>query len=346
MNVTKSHLWPRDLEIRPLEGRRFERCGKPALPPWAVAKDQECYNGKVSKKDRETVYRRDNGVCSYCFRKVEFSQCDIDHVTPCHQIPTEDGIQMPRLVGLFGSEESPIAESLPSYQHWEWFNSPDNYVLACIRCNQNKGGLTLLEAFIHKKVFGQAGRRVERRQRLSRNEIYRLTAGEKERETLEAELRTIRQSLYEVALSMFDKSGGFCRQAARDAKLLELRVQYKNSPELFTADTLLLLRGVLPSQIQEARRIEKLSLCKWCKRTSIVCCAKSHHRYCRYHAPDSFLGDDGGRWRTPTLSRRQREWCKEKGIDAKEYWRLRDEGPFSQELCDTIGPFSRRRKKT
>ncbi|MBL8955201.1 MAG: HNH endonuclease, partial [Myxococcaceae bacterium] len=63
----------------------------------------------VVRFSRENVYARDGGKCQYCTRPVSRAEATYDHVTPR------------RLGGV---------------------TSWDNIVIACVACNQKKGGRT------------------------------------------------------------------------------------------------------------------------------------------------------------------------------------------------------------
>jgi 5-methylcytosine-specific restriction endonuclease McrA len=69
--------------------------------------------GKGIKFSRENVYARDHGQCQYCGRKLTREEATYDHVVPRAQ----KGITC-----------------------WE------NIVIACVPCNQRKGGRTPLQA--------------------------------------------------------------------------------------------------------------------------------------------------------------------------------------------------------
>jgi 5-methylcytosine-specific restriction endonuclease McrA len=68
---------------------------------------------KIVKFSRENVYARDNGACQYCGTKVQRHEATYDHVTP---------------------------RSMNGTTVWE------NIVIACVPCNQAKGGKTPAQA--------------------------------------------------------------------------------------------------------------------------------------------------------------------------------------------------------
>lgn len=68
---------------------------------------------KAIKFSRENVYARDNGQCQYCASKITRAEATYDHVTPRAQ----------------GGQTN-----------WE------NIVIACVPCNQKKGGKTPTQA--------------------------------------------------------------------------------------------------------------------------------------------------------------------------------------------------------
>ena len=63
----------------------------------------------VIRFSRENVYSRDHGQCQYCSRKITRAEATYDHVLP---------------------------RSQGGRTHWE------NIVIACVPCNQHKGGRT------------------------------------------------------------------------------------------------------------------------------------------------------------------------------------------------------------
>lgn len=67
------------------------------------------WRGKGIRFSRENVYARDRGLCQYCARKVTREESTYDHVVPRAQ---------------------------RGVTSWE------NIVIACVRCNQRKGGRT------------------------------------------------------------------------------------------------------------------------------------------------------------------------------------------------------------
>lgn len=71
---------------------------------------------KAIKFSRENVYARDNGRCQYCQNQVPRHESTYDHVVPRAQ----------------GGQTS-----------WE------NVVIACVPCNQKKGGRTPIQANMH-----------------------------------------------------------------------------------------------------------------------------------------------------------------------------------------------------
>ena len=68
---------------------------------------------KAVKFSRENVYERDHGRCQYCGKRVSRADSTYDHVTP---------------------------RSLGGQTKWE------NIVIACVPCNQKKGGRTPAQA--------------------------------------------------------------------------------------------------------------------------------------------------------------------------------------------------------
>jgi 5-methylcytosine-specific restriction endonuclease McrA len=74
---------------------------------------------KAIKFSRENVYARDNGRCQYCALPIPRHEATYDHVTPRSQKGTTV---------------------------WE------NVVIACVPCNQRKGGRTPEEAKMHLRV--------------------------------------------------------------------------------------------------------------------------------------------------------------------------------------------------
>lgn len=73
----------------------------------------------VVRFSRENVFARDHGQCQYCGVKLARSEATYDHVLP---------------------------RSRGGGTHWE------NIVIACVRCNQKKGGRTPAEAKMKLKV--------------------------------------------------------------------------------------------------------------------------------------------------------------------------------------------------
>ena len=73
---------------------------------------------KAIKFSRENVYSRDNGKCQYCFEAVPRPEATYDHVVP---------------------------RSQGGLTTW------DNVVIACVPCNQKKGGRTPEQAKMHLK---------------------------------------------------------------------------------------------------------------------------------------------------------------------------------------------------
>ncbi len=67
----------------------------------------------VIRFSRENVYARDHGACQYCGKKVTRAEATYDHVLP---------------------------RSQQGGTHWE------NIVIACVPCNQRKGGRTPAQA--------------------------------------------------------------------------------------------------------------------------------------------------------------------------------------------------------
>jgi 5-methylcytosine-specific restriction endonuclease McrA len=74
---------------------------------------------KAIKFSRENVYARDAGRCQYCSRPCDRSEATYDHV-------------IPRAQG--------------GGTHW------DNIVIACVPCNQKKGGRTPEQAGMHLRT--------------------------------------------------------------------------------------------------------------------------------------------------------------------------------------------------
>ncbi|MDP2272301.1 MAG: HNH endonuclease [Archangium sp.] len=73
----------------------------------------------VIRFSRENVFARDHGQCQYCAKKVTRSEATYDHVVP---------------------------RSQGGGTHWE------NIVIACVPCNQRKGGRTPDQAKMKLKV--------------------------------------------------------------------------------------------------------------------------------------------------------------------------------------------------
>lgn len=73
----------------------------------------------VVRFSRENVYARDNGQCQYCGKKVARPEATYDHVVP---------------------------RSHGGGTHWE------NIVIACVPCNQHKGGRTPEQAKMKLKT--------------------------------------------------------------------------------------------------------------------------------------------------------------------------------------------------
>jgi 5-methylcytosine-specific restriction endonuclease McrA len=73
----------------------------------------------VIRFSRENVYARDQGKCQYCHKKVTRAEATYDHVLP---------------------------RSKGGGTHWE------NIVIACVPCNQRKGGRTPEQAQMRLKV--------------------------------------------------------------------------------------------------------------------------------------------------------------------------------------------------
>lgn len=65
---------------------------------------------QLTIKERQKVYRKFNGRCAYCGKKIAIRDMQVDHILPLHK----------------GGE-----------------NSPDNYNPACSACNTQKGMLTV-----------------------------------------------------------------------------------------------------------------------------------------------------------------------------------------------------------
>jgi 5-methylcytosine-specific restriction endonuclease McrA len=74
---------------------------------------------KAVKFSRENVYQRDSGRCAYCAEKVPRNEATYDHVKP----------------RAHGGQTT-----------WE------NVVIACVPCNQKKGGRTPEQANMHLRV--------------------------------------------------------------------------------------------------------------------------------------------------------------------------------------------------
>lgn len=74
----------------------------------------------IIRFSRENVYARDSGKCQYCARHVSRSEATYDHVTP---------------------------RALGGKTCW------DNIVIACVPCNQKKGGRTPDQARMKLKVL-------------------------------------------------------------------------------------------------------------------------------------------------------------------------------------------------
>ena len=74
---------------------------------------------KVIRFSRQNVFARDHGQCQYCTKKVTRSEATYDHVVP---------------------------RSQGGGTHWE------NIVIACVPCNQRKGGRTPDQAKMKLKV--------------------------------------------------------------------------------------------------------------------------------------------------------------------------------------------------
>jgi 5-methylcytosine-specific restriction endonuclease McrA len=87
----------------------------------AVVRFLRAIRGKrhAVKFSRQNVYARDNGRCQYCNRQVPRHEATYDHVTPRAQ----------------GGRTT-------------W----DNIVIACVPCNQRKGGRTPVQAGLHLRV--------------------------------------------------------------------------------------------------------------------------------------------------------------------------------------------------
>ena len=77
------------------------------------------YRKPVIRFSRENVFARDHGQCQYCAKKVTRSEATYDHVVP---------------------------RSQGGGTHWE------NIVIACVPCNQRKGGRTPDQAKMKLKV--------------------------------------------------------------------------------------------------------------------------------------------------------------------------------------------------
>ena len=73
----------------------------------------------VVRFSRENVFARDHGQCQYCSVKLSRAEATYDHVVP---------------------------KSRGGGTHWE------NIVIACVRCNQKKGGRTPAEAKMRLKT--------------------------------------------------------------------------------------------------------------------------------------------------------------------------------------------------
>jgi 5-methylcytosine-specific restriction endonuclease McrA len=73
----------------------------------------------VIRFSRENVYARDRGTCQYCARPVTRAEATYDHVVP---------------------------RALGGKTSW------DNIVIACVKCNQKKGGRTPAQARMQLKV--------------------------------------------------------------------------------------------------------------------------------------------------------------------------------------------------
>jgi len=79
---------------------------------------KKCAFTNVVPFNRENLFKRDNGTCMYCGRKVDFDNFSFEHV-----IPKSDGGKL-------------------------WW---DNIVVACLRCNGKKKNFTPKEA--HMKLI-------------------------------------------------------------------------------------------------------------------------------------------------------------------------------------------------
>ena len=77
------------------------------------------YRKPVVRFSRENVFARDHGQCQYCAKKVTRAEATYDHVKP---------------------------RSQGGGTHWE------NIVIACVPCNQRKGGRTPDQAKMKLKV--------------------------------------------------------------------------------------------------------------------------------------------------------------------------------------------------
>jgi 5-methylcytosine-specific restriction endonuclease McrA len=214
-------------------------------------------NGRVSKTHRDMVYERDDGLCSYCLTKVSKEEADIDHVTPCHQISpvSEDDNQvyfddnLGLCVGL-PSRRSGRDDALPQRLdiEWDWYNSPSNYVLSCIKCNQRKGSLTLLEAYVSGVVctehqYRHTNRKTNKiRKARIKSWIYR----KEKKEEIYRYAEERRWITLNTAEAIFQRVGKFNRMSTKKCleHLEELRAEYKTNPQHFTKSSIELLRSV------------------------------------------------------------------------------------------------------
>lgn len=91
----------------------------------------------MKKKEREIVYNKYGGKCSYCGCELQ-KGWHVDHVEPCRRIVSSDMVKQPEGVyPRYKWVDRLVGYSNPNANHI------DNYMPSCPSCNINKHGDTI-----------------------------------------------------------------------------------------------------------------------------------------------------------------------------------------------------------